>query len=246
MEIRSSTSEYMKEDFDAWTNLDNFRSTKTQVIVEDQAIKRCPEELTLLTYKQISQNFQDYSLWLRTSPLLSWWPPCCFTQTAGSSGHYRQSPLGLTKLAGKQRTLHVHASRQAASVASWPSSIFVKFRWSSFQLFKHVYVLAEIASRSLVRRTLVTSTQWGKHDLRLKLGKTRWFHWIDVIHSLLQLFLNTFVTKLHDWDDVRRYVIQCKPARNSAASRQPSKLLRQTRFTSMTEYNLHSCIGMAL
>ena len=52
----------MKEDFDAWTNLDNFRSTKTQVTVEDQAIKRCPEELTLLTYKQISQNFQDYSL----------------------------------------------------------------------------------------------------------------------------------------------------------------------------------------
>lgn len=143
----------MKEDFDAWTNLDNFRSTKTQVTVEHQAIKRCPEELTLLTYKQISQNFQDYSLWLRTSPLLSWWPPCCFTQTAGSSGHYRQSPLGLTKLAGKQRTLHMHASRQAAS---WSSSIFVKFRWSSFQLFKHVYVLAEIASRSLVRRTLVT------------------------------------------------------------------------------------------
>ena len=142
-----------------------------------------------------------------------------------------------------QRTLHVHADRQAAS---WSSSIFVKFRWSSFQLFKHVYVLAEIASRSLVRRTLVTSTQWGKHDLRLKLGKTRGFHWIDVIHSLLQLFLNTFVTKRHDWDDVRRYVIQCKPARNSAASRQPSKLLRETRFTSTTEYNLHSCIGMAL
>lgn len=53
---------YMKEDFDEWTNLDNFRSTKTQVTVEDQAIKRCPEELTLLTHKQISQNFQDYSL----------------------------------------------------------------------------------------------------------------------------------------------------------------------------------------
>ena len=51
MEIRSSTK---KEDFDAWTNLDNFRSTKTQVTVEDQAIKRCPGELTLLTYKQIS------------------------------------------------------------------------------------------------------------------------------------------------------------------------------------------------
>ena len=144
---------------------------------------------------------------------------------------------------GNQRTLHVHADRQAAS---WSSSIFVKFRWSSFQLFKHVYVLAEIASRSLVRRTLVTSTQWGKHDLRLKLGKTRWFYWIDVTHSLLQLILNTFVTKRHDWDDVRRYLIQCKPARNSAASRQPSKLLRETRFTSMTEYNLHSCIGLAL
>ena len=134
MEIRSST---MKEDFDAWTNLDNFRSTKTQVTVEDQAIKRCPEELTLLTYKQISQNFQDYSLWLQTSPLLSWWPPCCFTQTAGSSGHYRQSPLGLDKLAGKQRTLHVHAGSKAAS---WSSSIFVKFIWSSFQLFIHLYV----------------------------------------------------------------------------------------------------------
>ena len=144
---------------------------------------------------------------------------------------------------GNQRTLHVHADRQAAS---WSSSIFVKFGWSSFQLFKHVYVLAEIASRSLVRRTLVTSTQWGKHDLRLKLGKTRGFYWIDVIHSLLQLFLNTFVTKRHDWDDVGRYLIQCKPARNSAASRQPSKLLRETRFTSMTEYNLHSCIGLAL
>ena len=193
LRVDGNQIKYMKEDFDAWTNLDNFRSTKTQVTVEHQAIKRCPEELTLLTYKQISQNFQDYSLWLRTSPLLSWWPPCCFTQTAGSSGHYRQSPLGLTKLAGKQRTLHVHVSRQAANVASWPSSIFVKFRWSSFQLFKHVYVLAEIASRSLVRRTLVTSTQWGKHDL---------LHWLYSF-SLATFFKNTFVTKRHDWD-VRR------------------------------------------
>ena len=57
----------MKEDFDAWTNLDNFRSTKTLVTVEHQAIKRCPEELTLLTYKQISQNFQYYSCLLYTS-----------------------------------------------------------------------------------------------------------------------------------------------------------------------------------
>ena len=91
---------------------------------------------------------------------------------------------------GNQRTLHVHADRQAAS---WSSSIFVKFRWSSFQLFKHVYVLAEIASRSLVRRTLVTSTQWGKHDL---------FHWLYSF-SLATFFKNTFVTKRHDWD-VRR------------------------------------------
>ena len=30
----------------------------------------------------------------------------------------------------------------------------------------------------------------------------------------------------------------CKPARNSAASRQPSKLLRETLFTSMTEFCL--------
>lgn len=91
---------------------------------------------------------------------------------------------------GNQRTLHVHADRQAAS---WSSSIFVKFRWSSFQLFKHVYVLADIASRSLVRRTLVTSTQWGKHDL---------LHWLYSF-SLATFFKNTFVTKRHDWD-VRR------------------------------------------
>lgn len=54
--------------------------------------------------------------------------------------------------------LHVHAGRQASG-CSWSSSIFVKFRWSSFQLFIYVYVLAEIASCSLVRRTLDTSTQ---------------------------------------------------------------------------------------
>ena len=53
LRVDGNQIKYMKEDFDAWTNLDSFRSTKTQVTVEDQVIKRCPEELTLLTDKQI-------------------------------------------------------------------------------------------------------------------------------------------------------------------------------------------------
>lgn len=74
-----------------------------------------------------------------------------------------------------QRTVHVQQA------ASWSKSIFVKFRWSSFQLFLHVNVLAEIASRSLVRRTLVTSTQWGKHDLCWTKTRKNWrviFNWL--------------------------------------------------------------------
>lgn len=180
LRVDGNQIKYMKEKF--WC-MDEFEwlsshELKTQVTVEDQGIKRCPEELTLLTYKQISQNFQDYSLWLRTSPLLSWWPPCCFTQTAGSSGHYRQSSLGLGKLAGNQGT-------RGRFTCTQTGKRLADFRRSSQNSDDQVFNFLNMYTflRTL-QAVLWSGVHWSHQH-----NEVSTTYCIDFTHFLLQLFL---------------------------------------------------------